>query len=255
MPASRGAFVDHEPWPVGAVAVRRRSYSGSRRRPHRPAWSSAAACQATSRCTRRRRRSSSSSSGPAIAHHLARDRRRPAPRRAVPCLKLCSCRARYQAGWPASFGAFSAWLPSRVDAVAGRADRKGCLAGSHVGGGSCRHAAIASAGRRARPGSRLPSSTTTRPRIAKCPMPHSSSQRISYSPALRRREPQVRDHARHQVHLDAELRHGEVVQDVLRSQQHLDGLVERQVQLGSWQSARRPGRAGRWHPCRMDCRR
>ena len=48
---------------------------------------------------------------------------------------------------------------------------------------------------------------------------------------LGRREPQVRDHARHQVHLHAELRHREVVQDVLRAQQHLDGLVERQVQL------------------------
>ena len=37
----------------------------------------------------------------------------------------------------------------------------------------------------------------------------------------------------HQVHLHAELRHGEVVQHVLRAQQHLDRLVDRQVQLGA----------------------
>ena len=43
----------------------------------------------------------------------------------------------------------------------------------------------------------------------------------SYVPGLRRREPQVRHEARHEVHLHAELRHGEVVQHVGRAQQHL----------------------------------
>jgi hypothetical protein len=46
-------------------------------------------------------------------------------------------------------------------------------------------------------------------------------------------EPEVGDRPGHHVHLHAKRRHRELMQDVERAQLDLDGLVQRQVQLGS----------------------
>src|SRR5437763_6307643 len=46
-------------------------------------------------------------------------------------------------------------------------------------------------------------------------------------------DPEISDHARDHIHLDAELRHGPLVIDVLGAQQHLDRLVDGQMQLGT----------------------
>src|SRR6185312_6110167 len=44
-------------------------------------------------------------------------------------------------------------------------------------------------------------------------------------------EPDVANHAWHQIHLRAKLRHVEAVHDVYRAEQHLDRLAKRQVQV------------------------
>ena len=48
-----------------------------------------------------------------------------------------------------------------------------------------------------------------------------------------RSEPVARDQAGHQIHLDPELRHGEIVQHIERAQHHLARNPDRQVQLGT----------------------
>src|SRR5207247_10366420 len=45
------------------------------------------------------------------------------------------------------------------------------------------------------------------------------------------REPDIRNQARHQIHLGPELRYGEVVQDVYGAQERLDGLSDGEMQL------------------------
>ena len=60
-----------------------------------------------------------------------------------------------------------------------------------------------------------------------------------------RGEPEVGDHARHHVHLGAELRHVEIVQHVDRAQQHLDRPVDRQVQVARPRRSRRRRRSDR----------
>ena len=103
-----------------------------------------------------------------------------------------------------------------------------------------RASAQRSAAGRARSGRRR--SSTTKP-AAHREVPDAAeflAQQVE-RPRARGREPDVRDEARHHVHLDADLRHREVVQHVLGAQQHLDRLAERQMQFGiGQQTSSRP---------------
>ncbi len=171
-----------------------------------------------------------SSSGSAIAAIWVAMSLPGAPPR-TPCWKLCTCRARYQLGRPASFGALSAWLPSACRPwQAEQTANVAWPATRSAAGRACQLRECPLAGEPGLVGVGLVDDDPA----AHGEVPH-AAQFLAQDLELAGpggRQPQVGDHARHHVHLHAELRHGEIVQDVLGPQQHLDRLVERQVQLG-----------------------
>ena len=75
-------------------------------------------------------------------------------------------------------------------------------------------------------------STMTLPRMKEWPDAAKLGAEHLECPGSRRREPEIGDQARHHVHLGAELRHIEIVQDVDGAKQHLHRLADRQMQVG-----------------------